>query len=355
MSFRDHGVALVHRVDNLEDDVRARDRTIDGLRRRLAGTSEARWRRASIALGVFALLAGVLALRTVLRPIAEAAAQRGPIARWEGAAPLHVDTDGDGRPELIGPVRDRDDLHWIAAIDGDELAFRWRIGPLDPHADRHLAQLGPTTLVVAEGTRARLMSTADGSETRRVELPEPARELCAHPREAAVWVRGLERHHLLRADGSLEPALRPGWCQAGAVKRAPGVTGIDAQEALVEGTTVVTLGRDRDSGAATVVGSKVGDGQARWRHVLHTELPLEAGRHAVLHGGRAFVAAMHEGDAKVVAIDAATGELLWQRAATVDGDLRAVSVEADRVAVSVGGRLLVFDATSGQRLAALGG
>jgi hypothetical protein len=345
MAFRLHRDALVHRVDNLEDDVRRRDAEIGRLRRAVAATPAERWRRIALVLGALALALTLVAMRLVLRPIAEAAARPVEVAHWQPDqdGPFFADVDGDGDEEVIGSYADADGARWLGAV-GSDGALRWKSAL---SGERHHFTVTRDRVVVGDERELVVLRLADGQPVARSPLPEPAREICVHrDRRGPVWIRGTREHRLLHPDGRLEPSLRPGFCDPHEVTTAPRIRGMQTDVALLDGHHVVTLARDGKR--AVLAGFVVGDEAVRWQTSL-PGAPLVPGRDALLHAERVVVA---RGDT-IAAYAADDGRELWQSRLPSGAPVTRLVGGARRIAVVHGSALTLLDDT-GRAIATLG-
>jgi hypothetical protein len=206
----------------------------------------------------------------------------------------------------------------------------------------------------------------DGAVAHRREVPGEVLDVCQPPdRTGSFWlmVAG-DRHGLLHpVDGTFMDAPRPDWCDSSGVELAPDIEGYRAAVALVEGKAMVALAEGGPRGPA-LLGFRVGDEATRWRRPVATDVPAmvarapKPGEHAVLHGGRLFVAHYHRPSNKtrLEALDAETGQTLWQAETPFDaGDTaRAMVVGERQLLLAHEGLLSFFDVVTGEHLATLG-
>lgn len=372
MPFRSDHEALRHRVDTLVDEVRDRDREIASLRSGRRWSAQAKWRALVIGLAGLAVALTIVAA-WVWRPTGPPPEQR--VRRWapphapvERAAPLLVgDRDGDGVQEFVGRFDgDAPAGRYIGLFDGKSRRLQWRLGPYDSLREpRHVAFSGDR-LAIVDGASVALHSLDDGRVVHRREVGGEVVDVCSPPdRKGAFWlmVAG-DGHGLLHPDDGTFMAMPiPTWCEERAVTTAPPIEGYRTAVALVEGDAMVALAEGGPKGPA-LLGFRVGDRATRWSRPVATDAPTmvarapKPGEHAVLHGGRLFIAAFHRGSNKtrLEALDAATGESLWQVETPHDaGDTARAMVVGDRQLLLAHDTMLsVFDLATGEHLATLG-
>jgi hypothetical protein len=309
-------------------------------------------------------------------------------------------------------------IPYAGVFDGATLKPIWRTDPIDPRLVKQpgvvpLALVAGHRVVVADtSSTVRVYNLSGGEKELTLRLAGPVMDLCRAPdQETRVWVHILGGGDTMLdvATAKSELAPRPKWCPeaayqnaavaplprhpspaelaANAAKKAEVAACFDAFEngvvaqascrtptasssaegfipayELVNGPTSVAFGtkNGRPHLASTVKG-------ASWAHAL---VPDDANTKnappavAEVAFGRVYVVAERVYfDSELVALDAKTGERLWK--APLVGSVpsndasrgRATSLVATASRLYVvrsGGGLDVFDASSGQRVGALG-
>jgi outer membrane protein assembly factor BamB len=355
--------------------------------------------------------------------VATAEAPAGELA-WEpqARAPIVFLANADGVEDIFGFIRVWDGrsawTFYAGVFDGATLAPMWRSEPIDPQIVKRDGVL-PTALavgnrVVVSDTTAnlRVFDLASGNKLLTLRMADVVVDMCkATEPPSRVWVQVAgDQHALVDVDtGKATFAPHPTWCAlpepqkeaAPAKRRRSDPVAADAtppnracQDDFRNGTARATClpGEDvplvegavshymlKSGGAAVVLATKddrplaIGIGPGRkvgWSTPLvadETKPRPEAPHIAELADGRLYaVYAKIYFDARLVALDAATGSRLWDvplvgsMASSSLGDLgrgeaRGLVASKSRVYVTrSGGGLDVFDATDGKALGTIG-
>jgi outer membrane protein assembly factor BamB len=348
----------------------------------------------------------------------------GEIA-WEpnARAPVLTSVNGDSVEDVFGFFRVWDGRSaWVAhagAFDGATLKPLWRSEPIDPQI---LKQPGVFDVAVVAGTRVvvadtsatlRVYDVASGEKRLTLKLGGPVNDLCRSPdRASRVWV-GVDTGADTALDldtGKAEAAPRPKWCPLPAFQRtevprlsrhpppdevaamarkkadatacdgvwingilaearcaAPAASPLDPDfrsgYELTDGTLTVALGTkgERPFAMSRTKG-------APWSRGFVTDDTLaKPAAPAVADLARGRLYAVYERvyfDARLAAVDAKTGETLWDVPIVGSlgghdgpgrGEARALLSTTQRVyVVRTAGGLDVFDAASGKALGTVG-
>ena len=349
----------------------------------------------------------------------------GEIA-WEAnaRAPVVVSINSDGVEDIFGFFRVWDGRSaWIAyagAFDGASLKPLWRSEPIDPQLAKLAGVVplalvaGPRIVVADTSATLRVFELASGTKQVTLQLSGPVMDLCRSPeRPTRVWagISGGGDAMIDLDTGKADATPRPAWCPvpgyqstllmprlpkrptpeqiaANARKTAQAeacaeafINGVVAQATcratalvtaeegfspryeLSDGTLTIALGT-KDQRPFAVSRTKA----SPWVHSFladDTKVKPAAPAVADLVLGRLY--AVYERvyfDARLAAVDARTGETVWDVpiAGSVPGDeargrgeARALVATAARVyVVRAGGGLDVFDASSGKPVGTIG-
>ncbi len=349
------------------------------------------------------------------QPVVVTPTPAGEIA-WEltARAPVLTAVNNDATEDILGFLRVWDGRSaWVThagAFDGATLKPLWRSEPLDPQLVKRpgvvplALVLGARVALADTSSTLRVVNLASGEKQLTMNLTGPIVQLCAVDRPDRVWV-GVEGGGDTIVDlvsERAELAARPRACPPppGALpvlptpKRREQASAQQLAQVVACNATFVNAllarstcrapaalpdadsdpGYELSDGALSVkVGLRggqafAGSSKPRWEHAFAAEGSMT--RPSVpsvsdLAFGR-FYAVYERGyfDARLVALDAQTGDLKWEATLLgsvtgVDGagagEARTLVATSARVYVArSGGELDVFDATSGAQVGAIG-
>jgi hypothetical protein len=344
---------------------------------------------------------------------------------WEanGRAPVVLPINGDAVEDVFGFFRVWDGLSawtvYAGAFDGATLKEMWRSDALDPQIAKQpgvvpLALIaGPRVVVADTSPTLRVYTLASGQKQTTLQLLGPVAELCLAPDDSAkVWakVMGDGDAMLDLRTGKSTITARPKWCPVPAYRaglpaplpkratpaqiaaaarnakqaavctdvftnavvahatcHAPdddaGGAGFKPAYTLTDGSLAVAVGTNNDKPFA--------ESRTKANPWVHgfvtddTKAKPSAPAVAELEQGRLY--AVYEKvyfDARVAALDARTGEALWEAPLVGSvpgpegpgrGEARALVATPARVYVArSGGELDIFDASNGKLLGTIG-
>jgi outer membrane protein assembly factor BamB len=247
--------------------------------------------------------------------------------------PAHI--DDDGVEDFVGLYRVFDGGHtlYVGGFDGATLKRKWASAPLGTLSEgvtsTHAALVGSRVLVTDFRSRGHVIDISTGREVATITLTDRARRLCPIPGTGQVWVEVADDKHVavdLAAARMTPSSAPPPTCVADFARPICGFAHAPcaASTADAPGTRGIwTLGPD---GAAVTVGVKTpgtptavafAAGGKGWLTTIAADPAIELANPfdtlgADLAGGL-FVSAhaLVEKGARLVALDARTGERRW--------------------------------------------
>jgi outer membrane protein assembly factor BamB len=253
-------------------------------------------------------------------------------------APVVIDVDSDGIEDFAGRIRTLSpDQEYVAAYSGKTLEEVWRTPGLGATSDAlgtEVAAAAGRVVVMTFRHQALVFDAKTGRQTGAIQLSDAADHACSHGQQ--VWVHVKDEHSVMidPTKPSAVPAARPAWCPDADVScrnvftapQAPctssgsirTLAGISVSRVFWDGDTAVALGTKSPGTAVPMaVGWDKKHKREIWRLALTSSPSVQEGAPDVadLFAGRFFaVYEMHSGPRHVVAVDVASGRVLWDAA-----------------------------------------
>ncbi len=310
---------------------------------------------------------------------------------WHGLSPEQASLNNDRTPDFYGLCfatrvehfpsgkQTKEASTWICGVDGRSLKQLWRIGPL-AGVPRLVAIDDRRVLVFDEakggGVRARVVDLRSRRWLTRTTIRRTLRNhACVGPRRRQVWLEETWRRGMVVdvRTGKSRAAKRPSWCkrakacgQAGpragtclahsTRRRLPKAPGLIASYAFSGDGVRIAVGRSRAGLRRPAAVAWDAKGRQLWsRRIIADARRTTPPRHIDLVAGKLIIAYEVRRGAKVVALSARTGKLLWSRRLPFSSVLR-LRATRQRLYIPDGHRrtVVVVDARSGRVVGSFG-